>query len=592
MAATTSSTSTVSLLDLKNNLDVQKLIKHGLKEKEITINTIYKMLPSDILSHEDIIDNIFLLLNENGIEIIDEYHIKPEDNAETEKAQSKEMQELMEKLAEDNRKLDDPIRLYLKDIGKVKLLSKQEERQLAMNIETGEFQIEDVVHEMDILYDELDERIKKVQEQKITDLIFDVLNPPRVYNVSAIEKKKLKERYVVFEKVFIKNFSAKQRLYRTDRDWKEQTKKYLEYKQELIKKIKKEGITKTIYFELSELCLRANRDISNSREKMSSMVSNYKIEHEEWLDIDKNADNRTHLSKYRRRAKLTHQSLLNVADRYLDYYSTVIAWCKKLKASEESIDIWAERLRDANHLVSTSKNKLVQANLRLVISIAKKYTYRGLHFFDLIQEGNIGLMNAVKKYDYKKGYKFSTYSTWWIRQAIMRSISDKSRNIRIPVHMIEQVNKISRETRLYLQEHGREPSADELAKILGWKTKKVNVVKNVSKDPISLETPIGDRSDSSLGDFIESKEVDNPRNTASFSMLRSEIDRVLSELPERERNVIKMRYGLIDGCPHTLEETGYVFRVTRERIRQIEGKALARLKRPENSKILRDYLGA
>ena len=307
--------------------------------------------------------------------------------------------------------------------------------------------------------------------------------------------------------------------------------------------------------------------------------------------IIKNAKNKGSLDELRRKVKVPTTTLIKVAHEYLEAKEMITDYLQMFKSSLPCLKHWAECIRSANHQINASKNKLVQANLRLVISIAKKYTYRGLHFFDLIQEGNIGLMNAVKKYDYKKGYKFSTYSTWWIRQAIMRSISDKSRNIRIPVHMIEQVNKISRETRLYMQEHGKEPSSEELAKILGWKTRKVNVVKNVAKDPISLETPIGDRSDSNLGDFIESKETDNPRNTANASMLQNELDDVLATLPEREKNVIKMRYGLIDGCPHTLEETGYVFKVTRERIRQIEGKALVKLKHPENSKILRDYFG-
>ncbi len=584
-------TANLSLIDLRSHPDVQKLIKMGSKEKELTITSIHRALPPEILTHEDIIDNIFLILSESGIEIIDEFHIKPEDQGE-ERVQTKEMQELMEKLAEDNRKLDDPIRLYLKDIGKVKLLTKKEERKLAMNIEQGDNDICDIVHEVEITFDEISRRIDIVREKKITDLIFDVLNPPRVYNVSAIEKKKLKERYSSFERNFIKLYTQKQKVYKEDKDFNKQSKKHDALKIKIVELFKKEGIAKGIYTEVAAKIQEAEKVIIRGREKVKSLEESYRLSRSDFKFIANHEDDKDVLAKYRQKTRLPVVNLINVAKRYMESYEGIHNVTTGLKASEESILAWAERLRVANNLIMTSKNKLVQANLRLVISIAKKYTYRGLHFFDLIQEGNIGLMNAVKKYDYKKGYKFSTYSTWWIRQAIMRSISDKSRNIRIPVHMIEQVNKISRETRLYLQEHGREPSSEELAGILGWKTKKVNVVKNVSKDPISLETPIGDRSDSSLGDFIESKEVDNPRNNASFSMLRSEIERVLNQLPERERNVLKMRYGLIDGCPHTLEETGYVFRVTRERIRQIEGKALARLKRPDNSKILRDYLGS
>lgn len=580
-----------TVIDLRTHPDVLKLVKLGQKEKELTVGMIHKSLPPDILHHEDSFDSLYLILAEQGIEVIDDLHLKPEDG-ETEYTQSKEMAELMEKLAEDNRKLDDPIRLYLKDIGKVRLLTKKEERKLAMNIEQGDNDIVDLVHECEVVYDEIFRRIEIVREKKVTDLMFDVLNPPRIYNVSAIEKKKLKDRYAIFEKNFLKLYQAKQELYKEGKDYNKQVPKHDEIKKKIAELFRKEQITKTLYGEIAHMIQDAEKAILRAREKCRTLEETYHLTAAEFKQVVTHEQDKAEITKLGRKARLPGPSLVSVAKRYMENWQAADQAVKTLKASQESICAWAERIRVANNLIITSKNKLVQANLRLVISIAKKYTYRGLHFFDLIQEGNIGLMNAVKKYDYKKGYKFSTYSTWWIRQAIMRSISDKSRNIRIPVHMIEQVNKISRETRLFLQEHGREPSNEELASILGWKVKKVNVVKNVSKDPISLETPIGDRSDSSLGDFIESKEVDNPRNNASFSMLRSEIERVLNQLPERERNVLKMRYGLIDGCPHTLEETGYVFRVTRERIRQIEGKALARLKRPDNSKILRDYLGS
>ena len=305
------------------------------------------------------------------------------------------------------------------------------------------------------------------------------------------------------------------------------------------------------------------------------------IDSENLKDIERDAENYENAEKME---KLLSQEGLAIDDPVRMYLKDI---GKIPLVSPEREAYLAERIALGD---KKAKDELIEANLRLVVSIAKRHVGKGMYFLDLIQEGNLGLMKAVDKFDHSKGYKFSTYATWWIRQAITRAIADQARTIRIPVHMVETIHKVSRTARQLLQDLGREPTTDEIAEKLGMTADKVREIMKIAQDPVSLETPIGEEEDSHLGDFVEDSESPAPSDSASYSLLREQLCNVLRTLTPREEQVIKLRFGLEDGRPRTLEEVGKQFQITRERIRQIEAKALRKLRHPSRSKTLKDYL--
>lgn len=489
-------------------------------------------------------------------------------------------------------KLDDPVKMYLKEIGKVKLLDAHEEIFLAKKMELGDIAFRSksgkkltkqnkVKLALDIFYGDLSLTIlganqlilenKELDDETKTNLesLIEVGNQFENMLNQELTDEQLE---AIKSKILICNIAQKSI---ADKELSEKEANILcdlfDNFGKLVATKESDDIVSLIYLAFSDLYKKgAENEILKTNDRL---IINDLI----------NFSNKA-------RQVYEYKALSESSIKDLERFTKTKNLCKKIFEDQGFDADDVKRLNRAIFDANRAKQKLAETNLRLVVSIAKKYVGRGMSFLDLIQEGNMGLMKAVDKYDYNRGFKFSTYATWWIRQAITRAIADQARTIRIPVHMVETINKLVRIQRQLVQDLGRDPSNEEIAEQMGIEVEKVQEIRKIAQEPVSLETPIGEEEDSHLGDFIEDDTAINPDDAANYSMLRDQLNDVLSCLGAREKRVLQLRFGLIDGTPRTLEEVGKEFDVTRERIRQIEAKALRKLKSPNKSELLKDFL--
>ena len=611
----------------------ERLFDKGKHRGFITFEELGKSLGKRNGTNENI-ERAFLILADEKITLV-------EKKSEYQSPKKKDTSSQVEEKSSD--KSDDPIRMYLREMGGVELLSREGEIAIAKRIEAGkdvminaltqspivgkkifewknlienqQMLVRDII-DIDSTYEDFeasdeDEDLKiskKLKSKKINDKTKDLEKEKKEedgnndldeFNVSLAKmEEEIKPRILEILESLNKNYS-KLKKYQIEKlecllASKElsisKNKNFKKIQEILVDNFKNLQLAPHVVEELVQSHYKENKKIVSLEGVLLRLAMDNKISREEFLKYYLGNEINPKFESFLKENQIWKAFFKKYKNDFSEIKDRLIEFSKKIGLSVGEFKKLVSRIQKGERESRIAKKEMVEANLRLVISIAKKYTNRGLQFLDLIQEGNIGLMKAVDKFEYRRGYKFSTYATWWIRQAITRSIADQARTIRIPVHMIETINKIVRTQRQIMSEFGREPTPEELSKKLAMPLEKVRKVLKIAKEPVSLETPVGDEEDSSLGDFIEDKNALQPLDTAIQSNLSESTTKILASLTPREERVLRMRFGIGMNTDHTLEEVGLQFSVTRERIRQIEAKALRKLKHPSRSKQLKSFL--